>query len=63
MQFPKLKKIFAACNKISSWAEIEALAKIETLEEVSFAGNELPGYSQKEVFDRLPKLLRVDGWS
>ena len=43
--FPKLKKIFAACNNISNWAEVENLSKLESLEEVAFAGNNLPGYS------------------
>ncbi|CAL6067560.1 Dynein_light chain [Hexamita inflata] len=61
--FPKLRKIFACCNNIASWAEVEALAKIDTLEEVALAGNSLPNYTQQEVFARLPRLLRVDGWS
>lgn len=44
-QFPKLKKIYCACNNISQWGEIENLSKLESLEEVVFAGNNIPNYS------------------
>jgi Leucine-rich repeat (LRR) protein len=62
-QFPNLRRIYASCNAIANWSEIENLLKIESLQEVSFAGNLLPNYSPQEVFNRLPKLLRVDGFS
>ena len=59
-----MKKVFIACNNIASWAEVEGLSKLESLEEVALAGNNnLPNYSQMAVFEKLPKLLRVDGWS